>query len=97
MPFLIDDIILRMVGISLPPFDMIWLLETIRDYAAQELYNPEKIGDELKETALLYELGEITKEEYERRYAELTEKLKIAQRVRESNIIKRVDILNVGV
>ncbi|NHV97329.1 MAG: hypothetical protein HA494_06030 [Thaumarchaeota archaeon] len=97
MPFLIDDIILRMVGISLPPFDMLWLLETIRDYAIQELYNPEKIGDELKEAALLYDLGEITKEEYERRYAELTEKLKIAQRVRESNIIKRVDILNVGV
>jgi len=97
MPFLIDDIILRMVGISLPPFDMIWLLEIIRDYAVQEVYNPEKINDELKETALLYDLGEITKEEYERRYAELTEKLKIAQRVRESNIKKRIDILNLGV
>jgi hypothetical protein len=97
MPFLIDDIILRMVGISLPPFDMIWLLETIRDYAVQEAYSPEKIGDELKETALQYDLGEITKEEYERRYAELTEKLKIAQRARESNIKKRMDILNLGV
>jgi hypothetical protein len=97
MPFLIDDIILRMFGISIPPFDMIWLLETIRDYAVQELYNPEKINDELKETALLYDLGEITKEEYERRYAELTEKLKIAQRVRETNLNKRMDILNLGV
>lgn len=97
MPFLIDDIILRMLGISIPPFDMIWLLETIRDYALQELYNPEKISDELKEVALLYDLGEITKEEFERRYSELMEKLKIAQRVRETNLEKRMDILNFGV
>jgi len=32
MPFFIDDLFLRMFGLSIPPFDMIWLMETIIDY-----------------------------------------------------------------
>ena len=96
MPFLVDDIFLRMLGISIPPFDMIWLFEQIRDLAVQEAYDLEKIGDAIKENQMLYELGEITKEEYERRHAELTEKLKLAQRAREMNLERRVDILGIG-
>ena len=96
MPFLVDDIFLRMLGISIPPFDMIWLFEQLHDFAVREAYDPEKIGDAIKENQLLYELGEITKEEYERKHAELTEKLKLAQRAREMNLERRVDILNIG-
>lgn len=97
MPFLIDDILLRMIGISIPPFDMIWLLETIWEYALQEAYNPEEITAEMKKIALLYDLGEISKEEFEQKNSELIEKLKIARRIRERNFENRIDILNVGV
>ena len=96
MPFIMDDIFLRMLGISIPPFDIIWLLEQIRDIAVREAYDPEKIGDAIKENRLLYELGEITKEEYERKHAELTEMLKLAQRAREMDLEHRVDILGIG-
>lgn len=95
MPFIIDDIFLRMLGISIPPFDMIWLMEQIRDHAYGELYNPDKINDELKEIRLLYELGEITKEEYEKKNEELNHKLKLANRVNNMNLSKRIDILGV--
>lgn len=96
MPFLIDDLILRIFGISIPPFDLIWLLEQIRDLAIRDMYDPEKISDRIKENSILYELGEISKEEYEQSRDELMEKLKLAQRVRETNLEHRVDILNIG-
>ena len=82
MPFIIDDIFLRMLGISIPPFDMIWLFETVQDFAVREAYDPEKISDSIKENRMLYELGEIAKEEYERVNAELLEALEIAKRAR---------------
>lgn len=96
MPFLIDDLILRMFGISIPSFDLIWLLEQIRDLAIRDMYDPEKISDRIKENSILYELGEITKEEYEQARDELMDKLKLARRVRETNLEHRVDILNIG-
>jgi len=96
MPFIIDDIFLRMLGISIPPFDMIWLFETVQDFAVREAYDPEKISDSIKENLMLYELGEITKEEYERANAELLEALEIAKRARETKLEHRIDILGIG-
>jgi len=96
VPFLVDDIFLRMLGISIPPFDLLWLFEQINDLAVREAYDPEKIGNAMKENQLLYELGEITKEEYERKHAELTETLKFARRAREMNLERRIDILGIG-
>jgi len=96
VPFLVDDIVLRMLGISIPPFDIIWLLETIRDFAVREVYDPEKISDSIKENRMLYELGEITKEEYERINTELLEALEIAKRARETKLKHRIDILGIG-
>ena len=96
MPFIIDDIFLRMIGISIPPFDMLWVIETIRDFAIREVYDPEKINDAIKENRMFYELGEITREEYERKHVELTEMLKLAQHAREMNLKRRVDILGIG-
>ncbi|MDI6855314.1 MAG: gas vesicle protein GvpG [Candidatus Thermoplasmatota archaeon] len=93
MPFFVDDAFLRMLGISIPPFDMIWLVEQIRDHTLQEVYNPDKINDQLKENRLLYEFGEISKEEYERRNNVLNHNLKIANRVNSMNLNKRMDIL----
>jgi len=95
MPFLIDDIFLRMLGISIPPFDMIWLMETILDHVedTREKESHEKITNKIKENRLLYELGEITKEEYEKRNGELGNKLQMNNRINRTNLNKRINIL----
>ena len=95
MPFFIDDIFLRMLGISIPPFDMIWLMETILDYVEDigEKESHEKITNKIKENRLLYELGEITKEEYEKRNEELNNKVQMNNRINRTNLNKRINIL----
>jgi hypothetical protein len=44
---------------------MLWLLETITDYVEDARYEEthRRINDKIKENRLLYELGEITKEQ----------------------------------
>lgn len=67
MPFFVDDIFLEMVGLSMPPFDMIWLMETIMDYGDEGRVkeNQQRINGQLRENRLLFELGDITKDEYD--------------------------------
>lgn len=71
---ILDDLLVR-------PF--IGLLDILHTLALHEAYDLEEIRDELKENALLYELGERDREEYERRKAELEEELAFAERVHE--------------
>jgi 2-methylisocitrate lyase-like PEP mutase family enzyme len=84
-----------MLGISIPPFDMIWLMEKILDYVEdiREKESHEKITNEIKENQLLYELGEITKEEYEKRKRELNNKLQMNNRINRMNLNQRMNIL----
>jgi 2-methylisocitrate lyase-like PEP mutase family enzyme len=84
-----------MLGISIPPFDMIWLMETILDHVEDinEKESHEKITNKIKENRLLYELGEITKEEYEKRNRELGNKLQMNNRINRTNLNKRINIL----
>lgn len=95
MVFFIDDIFLRLLGISIPPFDMIWLMETLEDYA-RELLEEEtrkEISNRLKENRLLFEMGEITREEYEQRNKELSQKLKKIEKVDRLNLKQRINLL----
>ena len=57
------------------------------------LYNPEKIKNQIKETSLLYEFGELTRQEYEQKNAELMHKLDLAQKAEEMNLGSKMDIL----
>jgi 2-methylisocitrate lyase-like PEP mutase family enzyme len=84
-----------MFGISIPPFDMLWLMETITDYVedARQEENQQKITDKIKENRLLYELGEITKAEYEKRSEELNRKLRMNTRIKRMNLNQRINIL----
>ena len=95
MPFLIDDLLLRTLGISIPPFDMLWLIETITDYVenVRQEESQQKTNRKIKENRLLYELGEITKEEYERRSRELNQQLKISKLKNNTNLNKRISLL----
>jgi uncharacterized membrane protein len=85
-----------MIGVSIPPFDMIWLMETITDYVndARMKENQQKINNEIRENRLLYELGEITKEEYDRRNNELNHRRLINNRINRVRLNQRINILS---
>lgn len=85
-----------MLGFSMLPFDMMWLMETIRDYVenVSQEENQQKISNRIKENRLLYELGEITKEEYERRNVELNYQLKMNNRINRMTLNQRIDLLS---
>jgi len=93
--FFVDDLFLRMLGISMPPFDMIWVMETLEEYARGllEEETQKEISNCLKETRLLFELGEITREEYEQKNRELTQKLKQIEKVNRLNLRQRINLL----
>lgn len=96
MPFFIDDFLLRMFGLSVPPFDMIWLMETITDYVddARVKEIKQRIINELRETRLLFELGEITKEEYDKRNSRLNHQRLMNKRVSRVHLDQRINILS---
>lgn len=51
----------------------------IHDMAMDELYNEEKIQEQILELQQLYDAGEIGKEEYEKKEEELLERLTLAR------------------
>lgn len=81
--FIIDDLLLRALGLSLQPFDMIWLIELMRDYALKERYSIKDINNRIKENRLLFEIGELTKEEYDEKHTSLLEELEQAKEITE--------------
>jgi len=89
--FFIDDLLLRGVGISIKPFDMIWMLELMRDYSLKEKYNLKRINNQIKENRLLFEIDEISEEEYEVKHERLLEELEKAKEIME-NLSKDIRI-----
>ncbi len=82
--FILDDIILRTLGFSLQPFDMIWLLELLRDYSLKEKYDIKKINNKIKENRLLFELGELNEAAYKEKHELLMQELQMAQEITET-------------
>jgi len=81
------------LGLSTPPFDMLWVLKTVQKFTVREAFDPEEIRDQIKENRMLYEMDEISEEEYERRHSRLQDDLERAKRAREMNHSKRIDLL----
>ena len=81
---LVDDLILRMFGISLKPFDLIWIMELMKDYALKEKYSLKKINAQIKENSLLFEIEEISEEEYNEKKELLKERLEKAKQIMEN-------------
>lgn len=91
--FLLDDILFRALGISIPVFDLFWNFEQIHVFAMREIYNPEKIKNRIKENRLLFEFGELTREEYENINRDLMQDLRMAEMAHEMNLGTRLDLL----
>ena len=62
---------------------VIWISELMRDYALKEKYNIKNINNQIKENRLLFEIGEITEEEYKEKHELLLEELEKAKEVTE--------------
>lgn len=74
MTFILDDLLIR-------PF--VGLLNVLHDMSIRELYDVEEIRNRLKETQLLYELGELEEAEYREQRAALQEELEEAEAAHE--------------
>ncbi len=79
----IDDLLIR-------PF--LGLLDIIHTLALHETYDIEQIQDELKETTLLYEIGELDEETYEHRKTELENELAFAERIHEELASGKIEV-----
>ncbi len=62
---------------------VIWLTQTMRDYALKEKYDIKKINSQIKENRLLFEIGDITEKEYKEKNELLVEELEEAKEVTE--------------
>lgn len=58
------------------------LFRKIYDTARQEMYDLSKVNNRIKTNRMLYEYGEIPREEYEKINAKLMEERKIAMKIR---------------
>ena len=76
--FLIDDILLRAAGVSIPGYDLIWTLERINEFACRTMR--DQIRDGIKENAMLFELGERSLEEFNARNRTLVCQMRATER-----------------
>ena len=72
--FLLDDLL-----IGLPAKGLLSIFEKIYEMAQTELTDESKIKEELLRSQTLYEIDEITEEEYQKIEAELLERLTLAR------------------
>ena len=78
MAFLLDDILLAPIkGVK-------WLGEKLREVADRELYDEDKIQEELMTLQAKLDMGEMTKAEYDTRETELLERINEIQRQKET-------------
>jgi len=76
--FLIDDVLLRAVGVSIPGYDLMWTLERIGELAHRTMR--DQIRDRIKENAMLFELGERSLEEFNARNRTLVCQMRATER-----------------
>ncbi|MFH5798810.1 gas vesicle protein GvpG [Haladaptatus sp. DYF46] len=62
---------------------LVSMVDVLHSLAVEEMYDIAGIQDELKETHMLYELGELSDEEYEERKTTLETRLDVAETAHE--------------
>lgn len=73
--FLLDDLLFR------PFMSVISVIQTL---AVEEIYDRKEIKNDLKENRLLFEIGDRSRAEYERRQEELQTQLDVAEQAHET-------------
>jgi hypothetical protein len=69
--------------ITAPIAGFTFIMDQLRDMADRELFDPDRIRDELLMLQLQLDDGEITEEEYEEQEAEIIARLRAARQQRE--------------
>lgn len=72
--FLLDDLLLS------PLKGMKWIGEKLRDLADKELFDPDKIREELASLQAKLDMGDVGEAEYQQREKDLLERLNEIQR-----------------
>jgi len=83
MGFLIDLLTLPVTG---PIKGLIWIAEKVAEQGDKELYDEDKVGGQLMELELRYDLGEISEEQYLAAEEALLERLRV---IRERQAVER--------
>lgn len=83
--FVIDDLLVR---------PLMSVAKVVHAVAMEELYDTERIQNDLKENQLLYDIGERSEAEYRRRKEELETELDVAERALEILDDDRVQVLD---
>nr|WP_255594824.1 gas vesicle protein GvpG [Haloprofundus salilacus] len=68
------------------------IADTLHTMAVNEVYDVGAIQDQLKETRLLYELGELDRETYETRSEELRDDLELAEEMQQKLLSGNVQV-----
>lgn len=79
MAFLLDDILLA------PIKGVAWLAEKLKDLAEKELYDEDRIREELMTLQAKLDMEVITEEEYHSREKELLERINEIQKRKQEN------------
>ncbi|MFC6835443.1 gas vesicle protein GvpG [Halomarina ordinaria] len=80
--FILDDLLLR---------PLVAIGNVLHSMAIEELYDVGALRDELKENRLLFELGELSREEYELRQDDVRDRIALAEEARE-HLSGRVEV-----
>ena len=83
LAIIIDDLLFR-------PF--VSLVDALHTLALDELYDIEALENERKEVRLLYEIGELSEEEYEEQKEAIEAELEIAREVHEELTSGKVEV-----
>ncbi|WP_224332748.1 gas vesicle protein GvpG [Haloprofundus halobius] len=81
--FILDRLLMK-------PF--LTIADTLHTMAVNEVYDVGAIQDELKETRLLYELGELDRETYETRSERLRDELELAEEMQQKLLSGNVEV-----
>ncbi|WP_224270099.1 gas vesicle protein GvpG [Haloprofundus salinisoli] len=81
--FILDRLLMK-------PF--LTIADTLHTMAVNEVYDVGAIQDELKETRLLYELGELDRETYEVRSEQLRDDLELAEEMQQKLLSGNVQV-----
>jgi hypothetical protein len=79
--FLLDDLL-----IGLPAKGLVGIFKEIYDIAQAEFTDESKIKEELLRLQTLYEIDQITEEEYQKKEAALLERLMIAREAKSDSL-----------
>lgn len=89
LPFdMLDINPLRLLNINLPPNIFIMIFESLDNYAQDKLM--EEINNYIKEYRMLYELGELSRKDYENVNERLMKQLRLAKKATSAGYEARI-------